>query len=377
MKFALVAGETSGDILGASLIRALRGIYPQAQFYGVAGPRMVAAGCEAIETIDALSVMGLSEVIKELPRLFRLRAELVKRFSDDRPGCMIGIDAPDFNLGLERRLRERGIKTVHYVSPTVWAWRQGRVRGIAKSCDLILSLFPFEADFYREHAMRVAYVGHPLADELDATLTPAQGRAALGLAEQPCLAVLPGSRKAEVSMLMPLYADAARRLVERHPQLQFVVPVAKPSLRPLIEAAIAGHAPQQNWTLLDGQSREAMRAGEAVLLASGTATLECLLLGRPMVVGYRVAPFTAFLLRRVGLLKIERVSLPNLLCREPLVDELLQDDATGENFANAVSRLIDDPVVAQKQTDAFDAVRDELRRNAAAHAASAIAELLT
>lgn len=378
MKIALIAGETSGDILGASLIRALRERYPEARFYGVAGPRMVAAGCEAIESIEALSVMGLAEVLKELPRLFRLRASLVERFVADSPDCVIGIDAPDFNLGLERRLRERGLRTVHFVSPTVWAWRQGRVRGIARSCELMLCLFPFEADFYREHAVRVAYVGHPLADELNADTSPSEARSRLGLPpEQPCVAVLPGSRASEVDSLMPAFAEAARRLAHTRPALQFVVPVAKPKLRGTIESAIAQHAPELHWRLLDGQSREAMQAGDAVLLASGTATLECLLLGRPMAVAYRVAPLTAFILRRLGMLKIERVSLPNLLCPEPVVEELLQEAATGENLAAAVGRLLDDAGLAEHQRRSFATVRETLRRDAAAQAAQAISALLS
>ncbi|MDP3859049.1 MAG: lipid-A-disaccharide synthase [Stagnimonas sp.] len=372
--FALIAGELSGDILGAALIRALRQRYPQARFSGLTGPRMLAEGCESVGSIEALSLMGIAEVLPAIPRLMRLRAALVERYARERPEVLIGIDAPDFNLGLERRLRERGLKTVHMVSPSVWAWREGRVHGIAKSVDLMLCLFPFEPAFYAKHSVRAAYVGHPLADQLDDTLSPAAGRAALGLPERPTLAVLPGSRGGEVGRLAVPYAQAAARLAVEFPDLQFVTPVAKPSLRPLMEAALREHAPGLRWTLLDGQSRHAMQAADAVLLASGTATLECLLLGRAMVAGYRVAPFTAWLLRR--LVKIHHASLPNLLCERPVVTECLQEDCTPENLVAALRPLLVDPAARNAQTAAFSAVRQELKRDAGMLAAQAISDLL-
>jgi lipid-A-disaccharide synthase len=375
MHFALVAGEVSGDILGASLIRALRARFPDATFYGVAGPRMVAEGCEALASIDALSVMGIAEVIKVLPRLFRLRAELVERFSADRPDCLIGIDAPDFNLGVERRLRDRGIKTVHYVSPTVWAWRQGRVKGIARAVDLMLCLFPFESKFYAAHQVRAAYVGHPLADELDDSMTQAEARRQLGLPEDaPCVAILPGSRAGELKYLAEPFAATAAWLQQRVPQLNFVVPVAKPRLRPLMERAIATQAPQARWKVLDGQSREAMRAADVVLLASGTATLECLLLGRPMVVAYRTSWITAVLVR--SLIKIERVSLPNLLSNAEVVPEFMQEQVLPGSLGPELLQLLIQPEQRARQLAPFKAVRAELKRNAAERAANAIAELL-
>lgn len=335
---------------------------------------MLAEGCESIGSIDALSLMGIAEVLPAIPRLMKLRAKLVERYAHERPSVLIGIDAPDFNLGLERRLRERGLKTVHMVSPSVWAWREGRVHGIAKSVDLMLCLFPFEPAFYAKHAVRAAYVGHPLADQLDASLSSAAGRMALGLPEQPTLAILPGSRGGEVSRLAVPYAQAAAQLSLEFPDLQFVTPIAKPSLRPMIEAALGEHAPGLRWTLVDGQSRQAMQAADAVLLASGTATLECLLLGRPMVAGYRVAPFTAWLLRR--LVKVQHASLPNLLCERPVVSECLQEDCTPEKLVAALRPLLADPLARSAQTDAFRTVRQELRRDAGMLAAQAIAELL-
>ena len=374
--FALIAGELSGDILGAALIRSLKTRYPQARFSGVAGPRMLAEGCEAFESIEALSVMGIAEVLPAVPRLFKLRAALVARYAQERPEVVIGIDAPDFNLGLERRLRQRGLKTVHVVSPSVWAWRENRVHGIKRSVDLMLCLFPFETAFYARHGVPAAYIGHPLADQLDDAVTPLQGRQALGLAEVPTLAVLPGSRSGEIGKLMEPFAQAVALLARQMPSLQVVTPIAKPGLRPAIEAAVQQHAPGAAWMLLDGQSRQAMQAADVVLLASGTATLEGLLLGRPMVVGYRVAAFTAFLLRTLGLLKIDQVSLPNLLCGRAVVPERLQQDCTPQALAAAVAPLLADAALRGRQTQAFAAVRQELRRDAGDLAAAAIAALL-
>ena len=377
MRFALVAGELSGDILGAAIITALKARYPQASFYGVAGPRMIAAGCEAIESIEALSVMGLTEVLSALPRLFRLRAKLAERFAGDRPDVVIGIDAPDFNLGLERRLRRRGLKTVHVVSPSVWAWRKGRVKSIARSVDLMLCLLPFEAKFYAGRGMRAEYIGHPLADELTDDIPQASARRQLGMPEAGQLvAVLPGSRGAELKYLGTAFVQAAAALHRRLPQLRFVTPVAKPELRAGLEQAIAQHAPGAPWTLLDGQSREAMRAADLVLVASGTAALECLLLGRPMVVAYRTAPLTAWLMLKMGLLKTRHVSLPNILAAEAAVPELLQGDATPRRLEEELFVLLRNPWLRRRQLEQFAAVRSELRRNSARLAADAIAKLL-
>ena len=376
MRFALVAGEASGDILGAALIAALRARFPQATFYGVAGPHMRAAGCEAIESIDALSVMGLAEVLAHLPRLVKLRAMLVERFTQDKPDIFIGIDAPDFNLGLARRLRARGLTTAHLVSPTIWAWRPNRVHGIGEAVDLMLCMYPFEPPLYQKHGIGAAYVGHPLADELDDRISPAEGRRALGLPEQgPVVAVLPGSRPSELKFLGESFAGAGAWLAARMPDLRLIVPVARPDLRPMFEAALARH-PGGNWKLLDGQSRTAMQAADAVLVASGTATLECLLLGRPMVVGYRAARLTAFLLRRLGLLRIDRVSQPNILSADPAVPELLQDDATPERLGQELYCLLRHRVLRERQLVQFDKVRAELRSGFAARAAGAVAQLL-
>lgn len=376
-RIALVAGELSGDLLGGALVRALRARFPRAQIYGVAGPRMVEADCEAVESIDQLSVMGLAEVLPAIPRLLKLRARLVERFVAEPPDVFIGLDAPDFNLGLEKRLRTRGIRTVHVVSPTIWAWRPGRIKGIARAVDLMLCLFPFEPKHYEGSGVRARYIGHPLANELDDSVTQAEARVQLGLpGEGLVVAILPGSRGGELKYLAEPFAQTAALLHARVPGVRFVSPVAKPSLEAGLRAAIAGHAPQCDWTLLKGQSREAMRAADVVLLASGTATLECLLLGRPMAVAYRTSRLTAWMMLDLGLLKTKYVSLPNLLAAEPTVNEFLQDAANPEALATELARLLHDTSARQRQLAAFDAVRKELRRDAAEQASAAIAELL-
>lgn len=378
MRFALVAGEASGDILGAALVRGLRARFPGATFYGVAGPRMREAGCEAIESIEALSVMGLTEVLRHLPRLLALRRRLVERFAADRPDLYIGIDAPDFNLGVERRLKARGIRTVHMVSPTIWAWRPDRVHGIGESVDLVLCLYPFEPALYERHGIRAAYIGHPLADQLDDRVTPAQARRELGLPDDgPVVAVLPGSRGSELHYLSEPFAAAAAWLHARLPGVRFVAPLARPDLRPALERAIARH-PGPPWRLLDGRSRLAMQAADAVLLASGTATLECLLLGRPMVVSYRASALTAWLAYR--LVKIPHVSLPNILAGAPedapLVPELLQAEATPERLGEELYCLLRHPVLRERQVERFGQVRAQLKCDAGERAAAAIEALL-
>ena len=375
LRFAIVAGEMSGDILGAALIRALRARFPDAQFQGVTGSRMRSAGCETVAGIDQLSVMGLAEVVKHLPRLLKLRRALFSRFARERPDCVIGIDAPDFNLPLERRLRARGIHTVHMVSPSVWAWRQSRVGTIEKSVDLMLCLLPFEPAFYATHKVPAEYIGHPLAEELQRPIGRDIARLHFGIAaDAPCVAVLPGSRAGELKYLAAPFAATGEWLSRRVEGLTLVVPIARPELWPVFEKAIAEHAPTARWRLVDGKSREVMRAADAVLLASGTATLECLILDRPMVVGYRVSPLSAWLVRRM--LKVPNVSLPNLLCEQALVPEYLQEQATPEYLGPALLELLQTPQASQTQLSQFAAVRQALKCGAADRAAAAIAVLL-
>lgn len=377
MDIALLAGEPSGDNLGAGLIEALRRLFPTARFLGVGGAQMQAAGLISLVPQEQLAVMGLVEVLRHLPRLIAIRRRLYRRLRSQPPAVFIGIDSPDFNLGLERRLRTIGIPTVHYVSPSVWAWRKGRVRTIAASVDLMLTLLPFEADFYHQHAVPVRYVGHPLAD----LIAPVTGvdtetreitRQTLALAPAgPLVALLPGSRLGEVERLAPLFLATARWLSRQRPALRFVLPAATPRLgtwlRPLLDAY-----PGLPLTLVDGQARTVLTAADAVLVASGTATLEALLVGRPMVVAYRLAPATAWLARR--LVKIPYFALPNLLAGRALVPEFFQQTATVDNLGPAVLAVLE--ASGARQVEAFAGIHRELRRDASATAALAIQQLL-
>lgn len=376
MQIALVAGELSGDALGADLIPALRQHYPDAQFYGIGGPQMQAQGLVSLAPLETLSVMGLVEVLRHLPTLLKLRRQLLDRFLADRPAVFIGIDAPDFNLRLERPLKQAGIPTVHYVSPSVWAWRQGRVRGIAKAVDLMLTLYPFEAAFYRDHAVPVHCVGHPLADRIALHNDRLTARQTLGLApNRRWLALLPGSRVQEIQRLAPLFLATAQRLATQRPELGFVLPAATPRIRALLAELIATEAPDTAIVLLDGQAHDAMIAADLVLLASGTATLEALLLKRPMVVAYRLSALTYAIAAR--LVKIPYVSQPNLLAGRELVPEFIQNRATVDNLAHALLTLLDDPAhCAQLQTE-FTAIHQRLRNDASRSAAAAIADLLS
>lgn len=378
MRIALVAGETSGDALGAALIEALRRRFPEAEFAGVAGPRMRAAGCVAWHDSESLSVMGLTEVLAHLPRLWRLRAELRRRFRDWRPDVFIGVDYKEFNLGLARLLKRDGLCTVQYVSPQVWAWRQGRVHTIGESVDLVLCLFPFEPDFYREHGVRAAFVGHPLADQIPLDVDRAAARQELGIDTQArVLAVLPGSRRGEVQNLADSFAGAAELLARRFPGLVSIAPMVSPSLRETFAARCAVLAPTAAVRMLDGQSRTALAAADVALVASGTATLEAALSKRPMVVAYRLGAITAFLLRTLRLVKLPHFSQPNLLARKELVPEFFQHEATPENLAAALARWLEQPEEAARLRAEFAQIHARLRCDGAARAADEVAELVT
>jgi lipid-A-disaccharide synthase len=306
VKVALAAGEASGDNLGAGLIRALQARAPGVQCFGVAGPRMVEAGCEAWRSSDELAVMGLAEILKHLPRLLRVRGDLITRLGASHPDVFVGIDSPEFNLRVAAQLKARGTPTVQYVSPQVWAWRQGRVRTIGQSVDLVLCVLPFESRFYDEHHVRAVFVGHPLADRNPLVSPAGPAREALGLdATAPVVAVLPGSRRAEVGKLGPPFAATIAWLNQARPALQFVAPMANPAAQSAFSAALAAHAPGVPVKLVLGRAHEALAASDAVLVASGTATLETALVKRPMVVAYRVAPLTSWLLRDLKLMKAD------------------------------------------------------------------------
>lgn len=367
---ALVAGEASGDILGSGLMQALRSQHPDVEFVGIGGPRMEAQGLKPYFPMERLAVMGLVEVLGRLPELLARRKRLLKTFLDVRPDVFIGIDAPDFNLDLALRLRRNGIKTVHYVSPSVWAWRQKRVLKIREACDLMLTLFPFEAKFYDEHQVSVRFVGHPLADTIPLAPDRVAARDALNLPQEGLIvALMPGSRGGEVGRLGELFIAAADRLRSMRPGIRFVVPCADPERRAQLEQMLVGR--DLPLTLLDGRSHEALAACNAVLIASGTATLEALLYKRPMVVAYSVAPITFHILKRM--VRSPYVALPNLLAQRLLVPELLQDAATPEAMAQLLSPLLDNGDV---QTEGFDAIHRTLRCDASNEAASAVLELV-
>ena len=369
LRIALVAGEASGDILGAGLMRALKVRHPAIEFIGVGGPLMQAEGLTSYFPMERLSVMGLVEVLGRLRELLARRKLLIKTLIDERPDVFIGIDAPDFTLNIELKLRQAGIKTVHYVSPSVWAWRQKRVLKIREGCDLMLTLLPFEARFYEEKGVPVRFVGHTLADAIPLQADRDAARTELGLVAGPLVALMPGSRGGEVGRLGSLFFDAAERLQALKPGVRFVLPCASPQRRAQIETLLQGR--NLPLTLLDGQSHLALAACDAVLIASGTATLEALLYKRPMVVAYRLAPLTFWILKRM--VKSPYISLPNLLAQRLLVPELLQDDATPEALAQTLLPLIDD---GAEQTRGFDAIHRTLRRDASNQAADAVLNLI-
>jgi lipid-A-disaccharide synthase len=375
IRFALVAGEASGDMLGAGLVHALRERFPDAQFAGVCGPAMREAGVEAWADAGELAVMGLSEVLAHLPRLLRLRKGLRERILAWRPDAFIGIDAPDFNLGLERWLKRRGVRTVHYVGPSVWAWRESRARKIGASADRVLCLFPMEPPIYARHGVDAVFVGHPLADAIPLDPDRAAARAALGIAvHDPVLALLPGSRLGEIDRMLPVFLEAAAGVAAEFPDLKTLIPAANPACRAAIERTAAGMpvAPR----ILDGDAQKAMIASDVVLLASGTAALEAMLCKRPMVIGHRIAPMTHAIVRGMGLLKSRFVSLPNVLAGEALVPELLQDDCTAPKLRDAVLAWLRDPEAAIALRPRFRAIHEGLRRDASARAAEAVAGLL-
>jgi lipid-A-disaccharide synthase len=374
--FGLVAGEASGDNLGGPLIRALASRAPGSRFVGIAGPRMSEAGCDAWYPADTLAVMGLAEILRHLPRLLRLRRDLLERLVQAAPDAFVGIDSPEFNLRIARALKERGVPTVQYVSPQVWAWRQGRVRSIGQSVDLILCVLPFETAFYEAHAVRAVFVGHPLADRVPLVSDPAPARAALGLpAGGPVVAVLPGSRRGEVARLGPPFAATVAWLAAQRPELSFVAPMANRQARAGFAEALREHAPGVAVNLVDGRAQDALAASDAVLVTSGTATLETALVKRPMVVAYRVAPLTSWLLRGMGLVKTEFFSQPNLLAGRALVPEFFQEQVRPDVLGPAVLAQLERPDRASL-IEAFTGIHQVLRRDASQRAAEAVLDLV-
>ncbi|MEZ5453304.1 MAG: lipid-A-disaccharide synthase [Thiothrix sp.] len=373
-RVAIIAGEASGDLLAARLMLALQANYPGISFEGVAGAEMQAAGCRSLFPMEKFSVMGLVEVLPRLPELLSIRKQLLQRWIADPPDLFIGVDAPDLNLPIEKKLHAAGIPTVHYVSPSVWAWREKRVRKMQGNIDLMLTLFPFEVDFYRKHNIDAAFVGHPLADEVTFDAVREVARRQLGLSlDKRILAILPGSRSGEIRRLGPDFLQAAVRLQQKYPDLLLVTPVVDAHLRAELEQLRQQYAPELQLTVIDRQSRTLMQAADYILLASGTAVLEGMLAGRLMVSAYRVAPLTAWLLRTFNLLKVRFVTLPNNLAGEELVPELLQEQITPESLAEAVETMFTLPddrcsYILQR----FRTIHDELRQNASQTAARTI-----
>jgi len=373
--FAIVAGEASGDILGAGLIRSLRLRYPNARFVGIGGDEMIAEGFHSLVPMERLSVMGLVEVLGRIRELFEIRARLMSYLLATPPDVVIGIDSPDFTLGIERRCRDAGIPTAHYVSPSVWAWRQKRIFTIAKSVNLMLTLFPFEARFYEEHSVPVAFVGHPLADRIPMMPDTAGARQSLGLLhDAPVLAILPGSRGGEVERLGTLFLEAARWIQGRRPDLQLVIPCVNRDREKQVRALVEALDVKLAVTIVRGRSREVMASSDVVLLASGTATLEAMLLKKPMVVGYRLSRVSYALVSR--LVKVPYVALPNLLAKEQLVPELLQDNASPESLGEAVLERLENESERARLTAAFSQLHEQLRQGADEQSAAAVSALI-
>jgi lipid-A-disaccharide synthase len=375
----VVVGEASGDLLGAGLMRALKRHFPDAVFQGIGGPRMLAEGFESLFPQDRLAVMGLVEPLARLPELLGIRRSLRQHFLRQRPSVFIGIDSPDFNLDLELSLRKQGIKTVHYVSPSVWAWRQGRIRKIAQAVDLMLTLLPFEADFYRNNDVPVAYVGHPLADEIPLQPNPLAALEALQLSDaakgKKIVALLPGSRSGEVSRMGPLFWQVAEYCAARQKNLLFLVPSANAARHQQLEEQLRELSSDLPIRLLDGQSHKVMEAADVVVMASGTTTLEAMLLKRPMIIAYKVAALTYALLAR--LVKVKFIGLPNLLANRGVVPEFIQERATPVAIGDALLNYLNNPSTTKKLMATFEELHQQLRQNSDEQAARAIAALIS
>lgn len=375
IRIGIVAGEASGDRLGAALMPALREYFPDAVFEGIGGERMLAQGFHSLHAQERLAVMGLVEPLKRLPELLRIRRDLFRHFVASGATLVVGIDSPDFNLGLELKLRRQGILTAHYVSPSVWAWRQGRVKKIARAVDHMLTLLPFESAFYQQHGVPVTFVGHPLADEIPLVPDPQRARHQLGLSlHGPLLAIMPGSRGGEVALMGPLFLEVVEWLLAREPELRFVIPSANAERHAQLEQLLAERA-SLPITLVRGSSHDVMEAADAVLLTSGTTALEAMLLKKPMVVAYRLGGASHWLLSR--LVKTPWISLPNLIAGKTLVPELIQGAATVDRLGAEVLRHLRDETLRSDLIATFTALHSELRRDASRTAAAALAQMIS
>jgi lipid-A-disaccharide synthase len=370
----MVAGETSGDLLAGLLMRGLLARWPDAHCMGIGGPRMIEHGFDAWWPSDKLAVRGYVEVLRHYAEISGIRRRLARRLLDERPDVFIGVDAPDFNLRLETWLREAGLRTVHFVCPSIWAWRAGRVKKIARAADHVLCLFPFEPEILAREGIAATFVGHPLADAIDLAPPRAECRRVLGLGDSDTVvAVMPGSRRSEIAYIAPPFLQAAARLAASRPELIFLLPIA-PGLRPLIEPLVARHAPSLPIRLLDGLSHEALAACDVTLIASGTATLEAALFKRPMVIAYRMHPLTWQLMKRMRLQPW--IGLPNILCGDFVVPELLQDELTPDALARAVGEWLDNDSRRDALVRRFGGLHQGLRQHTAQKATDAIEQVL-
>lgn len=374
MRFGIVVGEASGDLLGAGLIAAIKQRYPDATFEGIAGPLMRKQGVRSLYPMERLAVMGIVEILGRYRELSKLRKSLIKYFINNPPDVFIGVDAPEFNIHLAQQLRETGIKTVQYVSPQVWAWRQYRVKKIAHALDLMLTLFPFEEDFYASRSVTVKCVGHPLADVIPLHPDKAAARENLKIPEnQEVVALLPGSRGVEVHYLAEIFIQAAQWCLDRRPNLLFVAPLANKARRKQFEQALRRQGAALPIRVVTGNSREVMAAADVVMLASGTATLEGMLLKKPMVVAYRLSHMSYRIFKFFS--KVSQYALPNLLAGKSLVPELIQQNATPEKIGREVLEYLRNPEKVAVLQQEFEAIHNTLRKNASREAADAVIEL--
>jgi len=373
LRLGMVAGEASGDLLGAALLRGLKQRWPDLAATGIGGPAMRALGFDSWWPYERLSLFGYADALARLPELLHMRRELGSRLVRERPAAFVGIDAPDFNFGLETRLRAAGIRTIHFVCPSIWAWRAHRVQRLARAADHVLCLFPFEPELLHRHGIAATFVGHPLADLIPTEPSRDAARAALGLPRTATVvALLPGSRASEIEHIAPAFAAAAARLRRARPELRFVLPAA-PGLRPAVAAALAAHADDAEVQLLDGQAHAALAACDVALVASGTATLETALFMRPMVIAYRVSRLNWWRMRRLALQPW--FGLPNILAQRFVVPELIQDAATPEALAREALAWLDDPARCAAVAREFAELHRQLRRDTARRASDAVAQI--
>ena len=372
VRIAMVAGEASSDQLAAHLITALKQHLPQAQFYGIGGPKMQREGFDSLWPAEMLAVRGYAEVLRHYRAITAMRRQLLRRLLRDKPDVFIGVDGSDFNLWLEKRLKAHGIPTIHFVSPSIWAWRRNRMSRIVESVSHILALYPFEPELYRDTSVKCSYVGHPLADVIPLEIDQRAVREQLGLAQdRPVIALLPGSRQSELHYMAETFVETAKLLLQRHPQLQFLVPLVSRETRLQFETALWKlKADEMPFTLMFGHAAEAVAASDAVLVASGTATLETALVGRPMVIAYKMSPWSWRLMR--GMRYLPWVGLPNILAGRYVVPEFLQDDATPENLAQALGNLLADRPARAAIARVFAGIHRLLRQDTAQKAADAV-----